>query len=349
MSSSSKEPKRKESDVYDRQIRLWGAEAQVSVPFQTVVLSHTIHPIQAKMAKSKVLYVHITGVSSEILKNLVLAGIQAVICDDRPFPEAVATTPNFFLHKEDRESKKAKRTVADVLKPKVEELNPLLGDCEIVSFADLTDTFLQQFSIVFCSRMTTDALRISQAVVKGGGKFYMADTFGLSGAAVVDLGKDHMYRPETGNKLLEATTLKDHLPLEDLLQVPIADAIHVRFHPKPIPQWIQYRCLLEYVEQKKAWPTKETAQEFCDFVTEWVKTSAVGSGMADDKVLQPAALKQLAGVATAEILPVCSVLGGILGTEAIKVISGKGEPANNTLLFDGASGKVFRFLVKAKN
>ena len=35
-------PKRVESDVYDRQIRLWGADAQVSVPnwfiFQDLVL-----------------------------------------------------------------------------------------------------------------------------------------------------------------------------------------------------------------------------------------------------------------------------------------------------------------------
>ena len=41
----------KESDIYDRQIRLWGAESQ------------------AKMKNSKVLYVHITGTSAEVISN----------------------------------------------------------------------------------------------------------------------------------------------------------------------------------------------------------------------------------------------------------------------------------------
>lgn len=31
-------PKRSESDVYDRQIRLWGAEAQVNSPRETMLI-----------------------------------------------------------------------------------------------------------------------------------------------------------------------------------------------------------------------------------------------------------------------------------------------------------------------
>jgi ubiquitin-like 1-activating enzyme E1 A len=52
-------------------------------------------------------------------------------------------------------------------------------------------------------------------------------------------------------------------------------------------------------------------------------------------------------VATAEIAPVCSVLGGLVGNEIIKTLTGKGEPANNTLLFDGTSCKAYTFLIKA--
>ena len=50
----------------------------------------------------------------------------------------------------------------------------------------------------------------------------------------------------------------------------------------------------------------------------------------------------------AQVVPVCAVMGGILGNEIIKVISGKGEPANNTILFDGLSCKGITFLVQPK-
>jgi ubiquitin-like 1-activating enzyme E1 A len=50
----------------------------------------------------------------------------------------------------------------------------------------------------------------------------------------------------------------------------------------------------------------------------------------------------------AQLAPVCAILGGILGNEIIKVISGKAEPANNTILFDGKTCKAWTFLVQPK-
>ena len=88
-----------ESDVYDRQIRLWGAESQ------------------AKMQNSKVLYLHVTGTSAELMKNLVLAGISATLCDKRPI-EAMDSAPHFFTPTQ--ASKKVKYdSVAHAVKPLV--------------------------------------------------------------------------------------------------------------------------------------------------------------------------------------------------------------------------------------
>lgn len=354
---SSSVPNRKESDVYDRQIRLWGAEAQVRlriVVFQLlftsiqdqIIAHHHCYCFQAKMAKSNVLYIHVTGLSSEIMKNLVLAGIRAVLCDDRPYPDALKSTPTFFLEREDR--KKQKNTVAEAIRPKIEELNPLLGECEVVKYSDLTDEYLQECSIVVCSRTVSlsDAIRISKATIKGGGKFYMADSFGMAGAAAFDLGQDHKYRPEQGKALLDETGLKQHVPLETmLLKVPLEESVN-RFHKKTPSQWVQYRCLLEYVEQKKSWPTASTADDFVETITQWIRSTS--PKMEGHKALQKKALEQLAKTSSTELAPVCSVLGGALGNEIIKAISGKGEPANNTLLFDGVSCKLWNFMVKPK-
>lgn len=303
------------------------------------------------MAQSSVLYIHLTGLSSEILKNLVLAGIRAAICDGRPYPDAVQDTPLVFLTMEDREkpaaSKKTKRTVADAMRPKIEELNPLLGDCQISSHAvaDLDEAFLSNFSIVIASRISiTDAVRIADICTAAGNKFYMADCFGFAGVSVCDLGAGHMYRPELGKKLLAVTGLKNHVPLQTVLQrVALSEATN-RFHKKPPPLWIRYRCLLEYVEQKNEWPSSATAADFAQTIAAWIQRS--DPTLAGNEVLTAKALEDLASTATAEIAPVCSVLGGIIGNEVIKAISGKGEPANNTILFDGLACKAWTFLMQ---
>lgn len=338
-------PNRKESDVYDRQIRLWGAEAQVGdFGLRSAFLTSRLFLGKAKMARSNVLYIHVTGLSSEVMKNLVLAGIRAVLCDDRPYPEALKHTPTFFLDREDR--KKQKNSVAEAIRPKIEALNPLLGDCEVVKYSDLTNARLADFSIVVCSRAVSmsEAIRISKATVDGGGKFYMADSFGMAGCAAFDLGANHKFRPEKGKELLDETGLMQHVPLEAILSCKLEDCTN-RFHKKTPTQWVQYRCLLEYLQQTKTWPTTSSAIDFIDTITKWIEKYPKMKG---HEALTNEALGMLATTASTELSPVCSVLGGALGNEIIKAISGKGEPANNTLLFDGVSCKLWNFLVEPK-
>ena len=164
-----------ESDVYDRQIRLWGAEAQ------------------NKIRNTKVLYVNVSGVSSEIIKNLVLAGVHASICDGRPFPDAISETPCSFLPT----SNTTTTTVAEAIQPHVMELNPLLDTCDIQTEMDISsipDDYFQQYDIVIVSgairlqQQNTssvlrqeDLLRISHLVTSNNnnGKFMLVDTFGM--------------------------------------------------------------------------------------------------------------------------------------------------------------------------
>ncbi|KAG5617866.1 hypothetical protein H5410_017690 [Solanum commersonii] len=42
---------------------------------------------------------------------------------------------------------------------------------------------------------------------------------------------------------------------------------------------------------------------------------------------------------TSEFPPVCAIVGGILGQEVIKAISGKGDPLKNFFFFDAMDGK----------
>ena len=48
----------------------------------------------------------------------------------------------------------------------------------------------------------------------------------------------------------------------------------------------------------------------------------------------PIWLEQVARHADAELAPVCAIVGGVVASEVIKIISGKGAPINNAFFFD---------------
>ena len=304
---------------------------------------------QARISKAKVLYIHLTGVSQEIVKNLVLAGVHATLCDNRPYPDSVQTTPSFFLLQ--RSDKKIKYvSVAHAMKAAVEELNPLLGDCEVVdkSVHDLDADFFSNYDMVIASRLgKAEAARVANATTKGGGKFYLVDCFGWDGACVLDLGQNHMYRAEVGKSLSDLKKIESHVPIEKIWNIPLRDLTNCVDKKHPPLVWLQYRSLLEFEAHTGEWPQAAKADKFAETIKAWIATDF--PEYEDLECFQTESLKGWASVATAEISPVCAVLGGILGNEVIKAISSKGEPANNCLLFEGKFGKCRNLMLQPKN
>lgn len=304
---------------------------------------------QAKIAKANVLYVHLTGVSQEILKNLVLAGVRATLCDARSYPEAVESTTSFFLL--ERQNKKIKyASVGHAMKAAVEELNPLLGDCEIIdkTVAELDDEFFANYDMVIASQLgMTEAARVAQATTKGGGKFYLVDCFGWNGVCVLDLGAKHQYRAELGkDKLSDLITLETHVPLNDIWKIPLTDLTSRVDKKHPPLLWLQYRAMLEFEAQTGEMPSADTKEQFVEIIQSWIASEA--PAYKDLECFSTETLKDWATVAMAELSPVCAVLGGVLGNEVVKAITSKGEPANNALLFEGKIGKCRNLLLQAK-
>lgn len=316
--------------------------------------------LKAKISKCKVLYINITGLTSEILKNLVLAGVQAVICDNRPFEEALEGSPSFFLpeidtskavdensHESPTKRPKVSRTVAESVRKSIEDLNPLLGECETlaIDLKDISGDVLSDFDIVIASHIcTTDAIRIVKALrtTEKKGKFFMADCFGLNGACCIDLGQGHAYLDDVGKTLQPPKLMDPYVPLEDIFDVSLDNCIN-RFHKTPPNSWVEYRCILEFADERSEWPSYRSADEFVTIVGNWINQT---SPKLLSSVSNETFLRNLSQVAAAELAPVCSVLGGIISNEVIKAISGKGAPANNVLLFDGLACKTWSFLVQ---
>ena len=359
--ASTSAPVPTESDVYDRQIRLWGADAQ------------------SKMSSAQVLYINTTGISSEILKNLVLAGVHASIADGRTYPDAMAHTPSSFLPSRERlvlnkereveksipeaqddtqnkkeengrDTKKMKKmTVARAMAPCIEELNPLLPKCEINEEKDIESIpaeFLKQFDIIIASQISLQqATYITKSTATSDGKkakFYLVHSFGFFSCALVDLGANHEYRQEIGKELSDIQTVKDYLTLEEMMSVKLCD-VKDRWHKNGPPIiYAKFRSILHYYSVKKAWPDEKNVSDFIQVTKEFL----VQQGLKEDYIGDDSDLGRLSVTATAEVSPVCAVLGGVLGNEVIKAISGRGEPANNILLFDGLDGGCKSFTLK---
>jgi len=92
--------------VYDRQLRLWGVQAQ------------------QRLLKAKVLVWGMEGCNVEVCKNLVLAGISLVIRDHRKV-EAADVAFDYFLREED-----LGKGLAACAAQRVQEMNPL---CSVTS------------------------------------------------------------------------------------------------------------------------------------------------------------------------------------------------------------------------
>jgi len=353
--STSLIPARSEADVYDRQIRLWGAEAQ------------------GKLISARVLYIHVSGVSSEIIKNLVLAGIRAIICDGRPYPEAMSCTPCSFLLPDERmlecetngfkenghdsstssevQTKRIRRlTVASAMQANVTEMNPLIHSCEIQEtypLASIHDDYFANFDIVVASKIgMKEAMRISKVVTSVGHKFFMVDTFGWYAVSIVDLGNDHNFRKEVGkDKLSDEMKLVPYTSLEDIANVSLGLTTDRWYKDGPPKIWAMYRSLLHYRDMLSESHLHDNEESFINSTKRFLETAEFKNPQywgSDEE------LKSLASIIHAEMSPVCAVMGGVIGNEIIKAITGKGEPANNVLLFDGIEGSCQNFTIHSK-
>lgn len=366
-------------DVYDRQIRLWGAEAQ------------------KRMSTARVLYIHLSGVSCEILKNLILAGVAAVICDGRAYPTAVREVPSSFFVAEEMEksmmiernsdndeepvppmAKRAKvtrMTVADAVMTKIDELNPLLHGRNSIEDRDLMSlppSYFGKFDAIVASRLTVEEVKFISSCLSESGTnedasvgeekrreneqnnnerntlFIVADTFGLEGCAHLDFGKNHTYRREIGkDKLSDMSKVDPYVSMHDMFTMPLCKVKTGRWD-KVIPRGLLLqRLLIDYWGQQR---TENQAEKdgdhhrFVDFATKWFVSNNLSNN--DESAANQINLLQLSPIAAhPEISPVSATLGGLLGNEVIKALTGRGEPANNILLFDGVDGGCRSFVL----
>jgi|EP00945_MAST-04E_sp_MAST-4E-sp1_P001943 ubiquitin-like 1-activating enzyme E1 A len=314
----------REAAVYDRQIRLWGVEAQ------------------KRLQNSRVLICGFKGLGAEVAKNLSLAGFSISVLDAEQV-QPVDLGANFFLSSDDVGKNRAEAAL-----PRLKELNPLVQmEALSLTIAQVTEAVVQRFNCVLITSNVPmeEQIRINELCRKHGVNFFAGSTYGGVGVFFADLGasytctvkqthQEHVREIEQSGSvetveqaLAEPKMLTKTLAFPDLKtsnSTPWKDLMNRRFGTPSLYFGVQILYRFQKVVGRPADSTKdEDWKTLCYLATDM----AVEQGEADaGAFVSERVLDMLWRTIGAELSPVCAVLGGIVGQEIVKVIARKGEP-----------------------
>ena len=175
--------------IYDRQIRLWGASAQT------------------KIMSTKVLYLHPSPLMSEVMKNLVLAGLSGCLMSDRKLATH-DVQPMLFV-----DAGMVGSPVAEAMLPNVQELNPLATiTSDTRSFDGVTADEFKEYNVIIADPTHLDhasILKLNEFSRANNSQLFLASSFGFQSCAFIDLGETHEWKKEVGKGELGDVVVED--------------------------------------------------------------------------------------------------------------------------------------------
>lgn len=287
-----------EEALYDRQIRLWGVEAQRKLSTSSVLL--VCNPASL--------------LAQEIAKNIVLAGIAKLTLqvqtsndtDGKPVDDGVRTG---FLGPDEQSVMTGLR-----------DMNPLVNVSVITE-----ETTLSDFTVVCAIEAPLrEELALNDRCRQANTPFMCGRVAGAVGWIFVDAGSPYEYATgktnEEGNPIIESASYN---PYKECIDAKWGGEVR-----RGEFGWHVATTLQQYEQEHGNMPT--TSEEDMSrteklYRTLWEKKQ--GSHLQMEIVLRAAR-------ASACVLPpVTGIVGGMWGREAIKIVSGRGSPLNKSNFF----------------
>ncbi|KAI2642601.1 hypothetical protein GGS21DRAFT_181081 [Xylaria nigripes] len=326
--------------LYDRQIRLWGMQAQ------------------QKIQAANILLISMRALANEIAKNLVLAGIGSLtIVDDQLVTEADLGA-QFLLSLENVGQNRAEAAAVQLqkLNPRV-KIFPDSG-----SIMTKGASYFADFDIVIATDLNPTLLAfINTATRLHNRQFYAAGVHGLYGYIFCDLiehdyvlkrdkgnvitatGPESRYRSvievktqKEGTKAIEMVSKRDLYSTWDLVSeaslLPTEYTKSKRRLKAVTPALSCLRALWAFQTQH----SREPGHNKQDL--EWFTRSATYSHSLlslPSETLRSEILRSFLQNINSEIAPVTAILGGQLAQDVINVLGQNQQPIQNMVIFDG--------------
>ena len=327
--------------LYDRQIRLWGVA------------------VQEKLRRANVLLIGIKGLGTEVVKNLVLAGVGVLTILDHELVTEEDLGAQFFVNESQIGQNRAEAAL-----PEIQKLNPRV---EIYTDANPAVTkdpeYFQNFDITIATGLILDVVgNINMACRMYGRKFYAGDTYGMYGYVFADLTIHNFIiereeRNKTtkvgdiesptksvfaveprkdGDKRKELITYQETyspLQLANLSPLPSSTRNTRRRRMKVTPLLSCLRALFDFQSQQGGrLPSHNRAD--LELFTRLANQKHLELSLPLD-TLRSDFLRGFLQNLGSEISPVTAFLGGYLAQDVINVLGEKEQPLQNWLLFDG--------------
>ncbi|XP_059389087.1 SUMO-activating enzyme subunit 1-like [Carassius carassius] len=323
-----------EAAQYDRQIRLWGLDAQ------------------KRLRGSRVLLVGLRGLGAEVAKNLILAGVKGLTLLDHEQVTEESRRAQFLIPVDADGQNQAQASLdrAQLLNPMVE----VKADTDAVE--SKPDDFFFQFDAVCLTRCSKDLMvRVDQLCASRNIKVFCGDVFGYHGYMFSDLGQEHHYVEEKPKVVKgsneandgpeakkpkgdpsETTMVKKTISfcsLKAALEVDWSNE-KAKNNLKRIPvDYFLLQVLLKFRTDKGRDPQPDSFAEDSQLLLQIRDDVLETMGLSSE--LLP---NTFVSYCFSEMAPVCAVVGGVLGQELVKALSQRDAPHRNFFFFDGLKG-----------
>ncbi|OUM55105.1 hypothetical protein BVG19_g4587 [[Candida] boidinii] len=358
INSQDKNLSKDEIALYDRQIRLWGVEAQ------------------RRMRNARVLIINLTSVAVEISKNLMLGGIGSLSIIDNSVVLPQDLNCNFFI-----DSQSIGLNKLDASKTRIQDLNlrvdlkTFIEDWEskdknwFDSFDLVIATGLDKLQLIKLNNITRD-LRLP---------LYSTSTHGLYGYIFVDLiehestvkkskgniprkigpinsvseiVKVDSYSTENDQEMESFIVLNKYRKIEDIFQdsnESSSSNLLKEFYPSvkklkkingclPILlSLLEFKSMLNIDINEVNINSNELklkSQEICDKL-----------GLDSKILITDELINEISRQAFTEFQPVSAIIGGAVSQDVINMFGKRENPINNFLIFDGPKSEMPIFVL----
>lgn len=321
--------------LYDRQLRVWGAEGQ------------------NKIKNASVLVINLNGVGTEVVKNLTLSGVGSMEIWDDGIVNESDLSAQFFLSEDNLGHLKL-----PCVKQRIQDMNPrvsLTVNTTAVSFSKQNDLeYFKKFNLVIANNLTAKQLiELTEITRELEISLHFTNTHGLYGFMfndlLVDISTYTKKKMPIARKLgaisknqeiiklsssfnKEANEAQEHFTVKSSFK-PFNEAINstnlktlTRKQKKNVSPLLSIFIAMHELELEESELALESLQE---------RTSIVSQRLGLNPITDDFYLTTILQSLHTEISPVAAILGGALAQDVINMLSKKELPINNCLILDG--------------
>jgi molybdopterin/thiamine biosynthesis adenylyltransferase len=308
-----------EAALYDRQLRLWGVDAQ------------------RRLVSSKILIIGLGGLGAELAKNIILGGVKSVTLMDPAVVSELDAASQFLVSRESIGKNRAEASVVNAQK-----LNPMVKvEADPANPDDKLDSYFEGFNVIVATNCTKkQILRLNKVARLHNVKFFAGDVFGFTSYMFSDLG-EHQYRKEIVSiatktapesvKVIEGVSR--FTPFEDLLKLDWSSEQFSRRVKRTNSAFFSLFVLLDFIEEHNRRP--DPSQRDADYQDLLNRRDAYveDHGIPKEKVPD-----ELFVNVFGDIAPVCAITGGVVSQEVVKAVSHKDVPLVNLFVYNPVDG-----------